>query len=81
LVGWLIEQGHAVRVADDVLFGQATYDELVEWVRRQIGETGGVTVAQLRDRFGTSRKYALALLEYLDARRITRRDGDRRILY
>jgi selenocysteine-specific elongation factor len=30
--------------------------------------------------FGTSRKYALALMEHLDAKRITRRVGDERVL-
>jgi selenocysteine-specific elongation factor len=40
-----------------------------------------VTVAQFRDRFQTSRKYALAVLEHLDERKITRRVGDARVLY
>jgi len=31
--------------------------------------------------FGTSRKYAQGLLEYLDAKKITRRAGDERVLY
>jgi selenocysteine-specific elongation factor len=37
-------------------------------------------VAQVRDMFGTSRKYALALMEHLDDRRVTRRVGDERVL-
>jgi selenocysteine-specific elongation factor len=41
---------------------------------------GQVTVAGIRDAFGTSRKYALALLEHLDAQRVTRRVGDARVL-
>lgn len=81
LVGWLVEQGRIVRVAPDVAFLPETYDELVGWVRRQIGNAGSVSVAQLRDRFGSSRKYALALLEHLDERKVTRRAGDARILY
>ena len=40
----------------------------------------GITVAQVRDLFDTSRKYALALLEYLDAKGVTRRAGDERVL-
>jgi len=39
-----------------------------------------MTVAQVRDRFNTSRKYALAIMEYLDDRKITRRVGDERVL-
>jgi selenocysteine-specific elongation factor len=81
LLGWLVEQGKIVRVGADVAFLPETYSAMIEWVRSQIGATGGVTVAQFRDRFGSSRKYALALLEYLDERKITRRIGDARVLY
>jgi selenocysteine-specific elongation factor len=81
LQGWLIEQGAVVRVAPDVAFLPQTYAEMIEWVRQQIGTTGSVTVAQFRDHFGSSRKYALALLEHLDERKITRRVGDARVLY
>ncbi len=81
LAGWLVEQGKIVRVAEDVAFTPQAYAEMVAWVRQQIGATGGVTVAQFRDHFGTSRKYALALLEHLDERKLTRRTGDVRVLY
>ncbi len=39
----------------------------------------GVTVAQIRDALGTSRKFLLPLLTLLDGRGITRRRGDLRI--
>ena len=39
---------------------------------------GGISAAVLRDRFSTSRKYAVSLLEYLDSLGITRREGDSR---
>jgi len=38
------------------------------------------TVAEARDLLGTSRKYALALLEFLDQQGITVRRGDERVL-
>jgi selenocysteine-specific elongation factor len=41
---------------------------------------GRVTVAEVRDMFSTSRKYALALMEHLDSQKITRRVGDERVL-
>ncbi|KPV52072.1 hypothetical protein SE17_17615, partial [Kouleothrix aurantiaca] len=81
LAGWLAEQGTLVRVAPDVAFLAETYAELVDWVRATIRAGGSVTVAQFRDHFGSSRKYALALLEHLDERKITRRNGDQRVLY
>jgi selenocysteine-specific elongation factor len=81
LLGWLVEQGKIVRVGEDVAFLPETYQALVAWVRSQITVAGSITVAQFRDRFGSSRKYALALLEHLDERKITRRVGDARVLY
>jgi selenocysteine-specific elongation factor len=81
LLGLVIDQGQLVRVAADVFFLPETYRELVAWVQQQIDGAGSVTVAQFRDRFQTSRKYALALLEHLDERKITRRVGDARVLY
>jgi selenocysteine-specific elongation factor len=45
-----------------------------------IGTEGGLTVAAFRDRFATSRKFALAVLEHFDAAGLTVRDGDVRRL-
>ncbi len=81
LLNWLLEQGKIIRISDEVAFLPAAYDEMLGWVRGQIAEAGAVTVAQFRDRFSTSRKYALALLEHLDERKVTRREGDTRVLY
>jgi selenocysteine-specific elongation factor len=42
---------------------------------------GSITLSRLRDELGTSRKYAQALLEHLDAARVTRRrEDDSRVL-
>jgi selenocysteine-specific elongation factor len=37
-------------------------------------------VGQFKDWTGVSRKYAIPLLEFLDRQRVTRRDGDERIV-
>lgn len=76
----LVEQGVLVRVSDDVLFLSETYQEMVDRVVAYIQEHGSITVAQVRDLFQASRKYALALMGYLDEQRITRRVGDERVL-
>jgi selenocysteine-specific elongation factor len=50
-------------------------------VREIIGEEGSITLARLRDELGSSRRYAQALLEHLDAARVTLRlPDDRRVL-
>lgn len=43
-------------------------------------EHGSATLSEVSDRFQTSRKYAQAVLEEMDARRITRREGNVRML-
>jgi selenocysteine-specific elongation factor len=76
----LIETGRLARISSDVLLLPEAYQELVAWVKQHIAEHGSVNVGQVRDHFNTSRKYALALLEYLDDQHITRRVGDERVL-
>ncbi|MCL4247606.1 MAG: selenocysteine-specific translation elongation factor [Anaerolineae bacterium] len=75
----LIELGNIVRVQPDVILARVTYDEMVSGTLALIDQHGSVTAAMLRDAFGTSRKYAIGLLEYLDAQAITKRVGDARV--
>ena len=49
-------------------------------VRDRLAEGKGLTVAEIRDLLGTTRKYAVPLCEYLDRVGVTRRDGDLRVL-
>ncbi len=80
LLAMLVDQGRVVRVSDVVVYDAAAYREVVDAVMAAIRENGKINVGQVRDRFNTSRKYALALLEHLDQQRITRRVGDDRVL-
>ncbi|MEX0785513.1 MAG: SelB C-terminal domain-containing protein, partial [Dehalococcoidia bacterium] len=65
---------------DGVVFAAEAYQEMVERVTEHLRSHGSITLAQVRDMFGTSRKYAQALLEHLDRERVTRRVGDERVL-
>jgi len=76
----MIEQGALVRISGSVLFRRTDFEEIVTRVRMASQEQGSITLAQVRDLFTTSRKYAQAILEEMDARRITRREGDTRVL-
>jgi len=76
----LIEQGRLVTLNEDVILLTETYETMRDRVVAYLQEQEGITVAQVRDMFGTSRKYALALVGYLDEQRITRRVGDERVL-
>ena len=80
VLGVLIARGDLVQVSPEVLFLPQTYEEMVARVRAHIEQEGGITLAQARDLFGTSRKYAQALLEHLDETGVTKRVGDARVL-
>jgi len=76
----LVQSGEIVRLSSDVALTKNAYASALELVKELIQANGSVTVAQLRDRMGASRRPVLALLEYLDAQRVTRRVGDSRVL-
>lgn len=80
VVSALIERGDLITVSSDVVFRKEDYQQMVEAVVETIEKGGSLTAAQFRDLFNTSRKYALAFLEYLDTEGITVRDGDVRRL-
>lgn len=80
LLNMLVAQGRVVKIGGDVVFAAAAYKEMVEGITAHLKSHGSVTVAQVRDMFSTSRKYALALMEHLDSQKITRRVGDERVL-
>ncbi|HAE59430.1 MAG TPA: selenocysteine-specific translation elongation factor [Anaerolineae bacterium] len=76
----LLDLGELYAVGQDVVFRKPVYEQMVEKVRALLAEKGQATGAEVRDLFDTSRKYALALLEHLDALGVTLRDGDYRRL-
>lgn len=75
----LIEQDEIVLVQADVIFSRGIYDAMLAGVLALIEENGEVDAKAVRDHFGTSRKYAIGLLEHLDSIGITKRVGDVRV--
>ena len=80
VLGVLVNRGDLVQVSPEVLFLPQTYEEMVARIRAYIEREGSITLAQARDLFGTSRKYAQGLLEHLDEVGVTKRVGDARVL-
>ncbi len=73
-------QGRAVRVGRAMHAHPDALGELEREVVAHLEDHGTIALGELRDRLGTSRKFAQALLEHLDAARVTRREGDVRVL-
>ncbi|MBR0139234.1 MAG: selenocysteine-specific translation elongation factor, partial [Firmicutes bacterium] len=77
----MAEEGRLTRISSSGFIWTPSLDEALDYIKNTIKETGSVTLAQVRDRMQTSRKYALAVLEYCDSAKITRLQGDVRVLY
>jgi len=80
ILSLLLKQKRIIKVSEGVVFSKDAYDEMVRRIIDYGREKGKITAAEVRDLLGTSRKYAIALLEYLDGKKITRRVGDERVI-
>ncbi len=69
----LLRDRRIVRVGPELVYLPGQLDALAERIRAM---PGPFTVAEFRDLFGLSRKYAVPLLEWMDANGVTERDGD-----
>ncbi len=78
LLQLMLRDKRLVRVSDELVFHASAMQSL----RALLAQKKGVqfAVPQFKDWTGISRKYAIPLLEYLDRERITRRDGESRIV-
>lgn len=80
LLGYLLDQGTLVALGQGVLMRPVDFARAIAAVVELLQGHESVTLAMVRDRLSTSRRYAQAILEEMDARRMTRRDGDGRTL-
>ncbi|CAN5830620.1 selenocysteine-specific translation elongation factor [soil metagenome] len=80
LVRELEAAGELVRLGADIAVVTAALDEATRRLRAAFAAEGPLTAARAKDVLGTSRKYALPLLEHLDRLGRTRRDGDVRVV-
>lgn len=76
----LIELGEIVKVSGDILFLNEAYREMCRFILKKAEQGESFSVGEFRDRFQSSRKYALAFLESLDTAGITRREGEGRVV-
>ena len=68
-------------ISGEVVYTTEVYQSICGQIIDFLESHGAISAAEVRDLLQTSRKYAIALLEHLDERRITRRVGDRRELF
>jgi selenocysteine-specific elongation factor len=81
LFGVCVAEGLLAEVGEGLYLHADAEAEMRRRVRERLAEGGpGLTVAEVRDLLGTTRKYAVPLCEYLDRVALTRREGDLRVL-
>jgi selenocysteine-specific elongation factor len=76
----LVTSGELVMLTPQICWHKDIYDRVCETVKDHFRTEETLTLGQLRDLLNSSRKYTLAVLEYFDKNRITKKDGDIRRL-
>jgi selenocysteine-specific elongation factor len=74
----LLREKRLVRVGEDLVFHASAIEQLRTLLAAHKGER--FAVPAFKEWTGISRKYAIPLLEFLDRERVTRRDGEQRMI-
>jgi selenocysteine-specific elongation factor len=80
MVEALAEDSRLIRLSYQYYMHRVHFDEAMKRFRNHMGQNKGITLAEFRDILGTSRKYAMLILEYLDEQKITALTDDVRVL-
>ena len=78
LLSLLLRDGRLVKIGAGLIYHRQAVDQLKQTLSTRRGQRFGV--AEFKEWTGVSRKFAIPLLEYLDRERVTRRDGDSRLI-
>ena len=76
----LIDAGSLVRVDGEMFFHRDALEDLKAKLRAHAAKQKSIDVPTFKELANISRKYAIPLLEYFDRERVTRREGDRRVI-
>lgn len=76
----LLKRAEAVELGGGLYAARETSEDVLEQIKAICRAEGEISLAGLRDRLGTSRKFAQAWLEYSDSQGVTSRTGDVRVL-
>ncbi|MCT4621442.1 MAG: selenocysteine-specific translation elongation factor [Marinisporobacter sp.] len=76
----LLDMNTLIKINEDMFMHIKNYEKTINLMRDYIKEHEEMTLSEFRDLLGTSRKYALPLLEHFDQSKITKRIGEKRVL-
>ena len=76
----LAGEGRAVKIKSDIFYRPEPLGKIEEILTNYLREKGEIAPGEFRELTGLSRKFMIPVLEYFDARKVTLRVGDKRIL-
>jgi selenocysteine-specific elongation factor len=79
VVHYMIKQGELVELPDGILLETKRFDKIRDEITKLLKQNGKITIQEINQLFGFSRKYSVPLLTHLDRLGITRREGDVRV--
>jgi selenocysteine-specific elongation factor len=80
ILQFLTERGDVVRISGDIVYPTDAYEEMESKILATGADGQEISITSVREIFGTSRKYTLAVLEHMDSKGLTRRAGDARFV-
>lgn len=78
-VKFIIETGEGYKCGSEFVFITSAWAEIIQYIKQKINDSGQMTVADLKEKFGFSRKFTIPILEETDRIGLTLRNGDMRI--
>lgn len=81
VIALLTDEKKLIKINEDCITSQEIYDNAKAVLIEFIKTDGKITAAEYRDLLNTNRKNAILLLEYFDLVRVTKRNGNDRVLF
>lgn len=78
-IKFIIDSAEGYKCGTDFIFPTEVWEEIVVFIKETISKAGRLAVADLKERFGFSRKFAIPILEETDRIKLTSREGDYRV--
>ncbi len=81
LLSLLIEEGKLLRIKGNFIVHQEKIEHIKQEIKEHVLKHKEMSVSELKEILGTTRKYTIPLAEYLDQIKFTKRVGDKRVLH
>ncbi len=78
-IKYVLEAGEGYKCGSEFVFLPEVWDEILVFIKNHLAEKDFLNVADLKNRFGFTRKFAIPILEETDRTGLTQRQGDIRV--